>query len=101
VSQQQQQPDNNENWMQDADLEPYFRHRTNEFLTFQMDETTRKEVIHVYNSMARGGNDKGGYWDMARQLAEREAVREDPKEEPVRYLESSSTPSLSRRRKKR
>jgi DnaJ-class molecular chaperone len=88
------------NWMEDVDLEPYFRHRTNEFLTFDMDDQTRKEVIQVYKTMSRGGNDKGGYWEMARQLAEREEVRGDAEKPHVRLLSTGSA-KLNRRPKKR
>lgn len=87
-------------FVNDKDLEPYFRHHTREFLAFDMDESTRKEVISVYENMSRGGNDKGGYWDMARQLAEREAARgtDDDKETP---LLATSRNSTQRRRRKR
>jgi hypothetical protein len=89
------------NWMEDVDLEPYFRHRTNEFLTFDMDDQTRKEVIQVYETMSRGGNDKGGYWEMARQLAEREAVRGDAEKPHVRLLSTGTSAQLNRRPRKR
>jgi DnaJ domain len=49
---------------------------TKEFLTFRMDESTRQEVIAVHKEMVRGGNDRGGYWEMARLLAERDEVEQ-------------------------
>ena len=100
-SRQQEQDGVSHDWVHDADLEPYFRQRTAEFLTFDMDESTRKEVVSTYEQiLATGGNVKGGYWDMARQLAEREAARgTEQAEEPV-LLDGSNT-SVQRRPRKR
>jgi len=58
-----------------AELREWYRRQTGEWLTFEMCEQTRREVIAVYKSMSHGGKDMGGYWDMARQLAEREEAR--------------------------
>ena len=86
-------------WKNDPDLTPYF-HATNEFLTFHMDDQTRKEVIHAFKTLSHGGKDKGGYWDMARQITEREDAAPSDAGEPMRQL-STGKPSLSRRRRKR
>jgi DnaJ domain len=59
-------------WKSDAEFQEWFKHATGEHLSFDMNHETRQEVIHVYRTMSSGGKDKGGYWEMARQLAERE-----------------------------
>jgi DnaJ domain len=59
-------------WKSDAEFQAWFRAATGEFLSFDMNHQTRQEVIRVYRTMSSGGKDKGGYWEMARQLAERE-----------------------------
>ena len=88
-----------DSWKTDPDLAPYFR-VTNEFLTFNMDSKTRKEVIHVFRTMSHGGKDKGGYWDMARLIAEREAAAPSDLEKPARQLTTGKA-TLNRRRRKR
>ena len=106
--------DDDEFWRSDQDLYPYFAHSTNEFLTFQMDDATRHEVIRVYETMSQGGKDRGGYWEMARQLAEREEAHHlmnagttrsnnnnnNHQRHPVRQL-TTGQKDLKRRRKKR
>lgn len=59
-------------WKSDAEFQEWFRANTGEFLSFEMNHQTRQEVIRVYRTMSSGGRDKGGYWEMARLLAERE-----------------------------
>jgi DnaJ-class molecular chaperone len=59
-------------WKSDAEFQAWFRQATGEFLAFDMNHDTRQEVIRAYRTMSAGGKDKGGYWEMARQLAERE-----------------------------
>jgi DnaJ-class molecular chaperone len=59
-------------WKSDAEFQAWFRQATGEFLTFDMNHDTRQEVIRAYRTMSAGGKDKGGYWEMARQLAEQE-----------------------------
>ncbi|GAX15299.1 hypothetical protein FisN_8Hh404 [Fistulifera solaris] len=76
----------------DPEIAPYFRE---DHLAFEMDDATRKEVIRAYETLSHGGKDKGGYWEMARQLAERESSR--PAQ--VQRLEPG-TVTLRRRRKK-
>ncbi|KAL7567713.1 hypothetical protein ACA910_012048 [Epithemia clementina (nom. ined.)] len=58
-------PDNWQSW---------FRRRTGIDLSFEMSESTRREVINAYKTLASGGKDKGGYWELARQLAEHEDI---------------------------
>lgn len=67
-------PDEAPTWSSDAEFREWFRHETSKHLTFEMCDKTRAEVIHVYKTMSQGGKDKGGYWEMARQLAERETT---------------------------
>ncbi|GAX13375.1 hypothetical protein FisN_8Lh404 [Fistulifera solaris] len=76
----------------DLEITPYLRE---DHLTFEMNDATRKEVIRSYETLSHGGKDKGGYWEMARQLAERESSR--PAQ--VERLEPG-TAALRRRRKK-
>jgi hypothetical protein len=65
-------------WKSDAEFQEWFRAETGEFLSFDMTHDTRQEVIQAYRTMASSssslafGADKGGYWEMARRLAERE-----------------------------
>jgi DnaJ domain len=59
-------------WKNDAEFQEWFKQATGEHLSFDMNHETRQEVIRVYRTMSSGGKDKGGYWEMARQLAERE-----------------------------
>ncbi len=75
----------------DPEIDPYFR---DDHLAFDMDDKTRKEVIRVYETLSQGGKDKGGYWEMARQLAERESSR------PVQVHRLDEGLTLRRRRKK-
>jgi len=78
LQQQQQQQRDSVYDTEDSDLEPYFRNATSDFLTFNMDDATRKEVIQAYHTMDRGADMDGrGYWEMARQLAERELFHND------------------------
>ena len=87
------------------ELKEWWEEETGEFLSFSMNEDTRQEVIHAFHTMKPSGKDKGGYWEMARQLAERDALMKKhgkpPAEEdrPVAQLENSSV--LNRRRRKR
>jgi len=90
-------------WNSDAEFEVWFRRNTNDHLTFKVCDKTRAEIIHVYNTMAQGGKDKGGYWEMARQMAERETVIGVHRSggPAVGQLESSTTTSTSIRRRRR
>lgn len=95
-----------------AELEEWWQQETGEFLRFEMSHDTRRQVIDAYRTMGpSAGRDKGGYWEMARQLAEREDAMKDgdagetpPEEErPLGRLEasSSSSPTVHRRRRRR
>ena len=90
-----------EEWME------WYQQETGDFLKFQMDEQTRREVIHVYKTMQPSGKDKGGYWDMARMLAEREELAGNEHQEddfllPVKQIgEGTDSAMLNRRRRRR
>lgn len=86
-------------WSQ-HDLKQWYQQQTGDFLTFDMSEATRKEVIHVYRTMSAGGKDKGGYWEMARQLAEKEDNKQGGDEEEIKLLEASDS-GLNRRKRRR
>jgi len=50
-----------------------------DYLSFDMSESTKQEVMDAYKTMQHGnavGHDKGGYWEMARQIVEREERRQ-------------------------
>mgnify|MGYP005854382711 CR=1 FL=1 len=87
------------------ELKEWWEEETGEFLSFSMNDDTRQEVIKAFNTMGPEGRDKGGYWEMARQLAERDALMKkhgrSPAEEerPVPQLETSSV--INRRRRKK
>jgi hypothetical protein len=63
---------NHPEWKTDADFYEWFKMATSEYLAFEMNHQTRNEVIDTYRSMSSGGLDRGGHWEMARQLAERQ-----------------------------
>lgn len=89
-------------WSSDEEFREWFRHETSNHLTFDMCEKTRAEVIHVYKTMSAGGKDKGGYWEMARQLAERENVAGiNMTGRSTRKLASGKSSTTMRRRRKR
>lgn len=71
-----------------------------DFLMFDMNDKTRAEVIHVYKTMSQGGKDQGGYWEMARQLAERDEQGRDI-DSPQQITDSNETSSPGRRRRRR
>lgn len=95
------------------DLQHWWQQETGEFLSFEMSHSTRQEVIRAYHTMGPSDDvgpmrDKGGYWEMARQLAEREAARhgeaaddEEEEERPVALLEDKDSAIHRRRRRKR
>ena len=82
-----------------------------DMLHFAMSQETKREVIRAYHELSQGGKDKGGYWDMARQLAEREAAASaddngDNKASSLSGLleagtSSSSASSVVRRRRRK
>lgn len=89
------------------DWQSWFHQRTGMNLAFEMTESTRREMIRVHNTMAPGGKDKGGYWELARQLAEHEDIkdRKSSRRQPSSsLLLSSSTTTestvLKRRRRR-
>lgn len=96
-------------WRNDEEFYQWFQQVTSEHLTFEMNHQTRQEVIHVYRTMSSGGRDRGGYWEMARQLAEREdafrqaggqTVSVDTDKSPFGQEVPTPTPHSSIRRKR-
>eukprot|EP00977_Amphora_coffeiformis_P025200 scaffold18607_cov98-Amphora_coffeaeformis.AAC.1 len=88
------------------ELKEWWEDETGDFLSFSMSDDTRQEVIDAFHAMGpTEGRDKGGYWEMARQLAERDALMKkqgkSPAEEdrPVPQLETSSVVNRRRRRR--
>lgn len=84
----------------ESEIQDWYRQETGEYLSFDMCEQTRREVVHAYRTLSQGGKDKGGYWEMARQLAEREDRGQDGPAE-TKLLKGDSSTSLGRRRKHR
>jgi DnaJ domain len=97
-----------DHWDTEEGFHAWLRMETSELVEFSMSRDTAQEVIHVYNTMAQGGRDKGGYWEMARQLAEREAHRiaarnnggDDDADDSVVALLNGGEPSKNLRRRK-
>jgi hypothetical protein len=96
-------------WETDADFNEWFKMATGEHLAFEMNHQTRQEVIHVYRTMSAGGLDRGGHWEMARQLTEREDMllragrsytEKADNNEPSSECSTASSPSDSLRRKR-
>jgi hypothetical protein len=90
-------------WTQD-ELREWYQDETGDFSSFAFSESTRQEVIEVYKTMLRSGKAvKGGYWDFARDLAEKEALRvgSDSGDEPMKLLGNDSKPSIGRRKRQR
>jgi DnaJ domain len=98
-------------WETDADFYEWFKMSTGEYLAFEMNHQTRKEVIHVYRTMSSGGLDRGGHWEMARQLTEREDMfiraggcntgdSDNEKPSSGRKTTSSTCDTLRRKRKR-
>lgn len=92
-------------WTED-ELREWYQEETGDFATFTITESTRQEVIEVYKTMLRSGKaPKGGYWDYARQLTEREALRgksDDGDGGPMKLLgDDSKSPSIGRRKRHR
>lgn len=90
-------------WTED-ELREWYQEETGDFATFTITESTRQEVIEVYKTMLESGKaPKGGYWDYARQLTEREALRgkSDDGDGPMKLLGDDSKPSIGRRKRQR
>jgi DnaJ-domain-containing protein 1 len=91
-------------WTED-ELREWYQEETGDFATFTITESTRQEVIEVYKTMLQSGKaPKGGYWDYARQLTEREALRgkSDDGDGPMKLLgDDSKSPSIGRRKRHR
>ena len=73
-------------------------------LAFSMDANTRRQVTHVHETMAPGGLDKGGMWQMASMIAKQAPTtgHEDPLQVTCKRhdLDNNKTSSGRRRRKK-
>lgn len=87
----------------EKDFNRWFEEESRQFLSFEMNDATVKEVVRVYRTMSSGGKDKGGYWEMARLITERAmharnkkgTTRLTPGDGPV------TEPASSLRRKKK
>lgn len=87
----------------DESLDAWFYYETGKHLAFHMDAKTRREVAQVHETMAPGGLDKGGMWQMAAMIATRKTTGE---EHPLqvtcgRQDSSNKTTSAGRRRRKK
>lgn len=93
--------DTSTKWNSDDEFNDWFHRETTGHVSFSMCEKTRQEVIQVYKTLSHGGRDKGGYWDMARQIAERENVPGVRRTGANALLESGKTSTNLRRRRNR
>lgn len=78
----------------------YFRETEDDLnFGFAMTDATRQEVANVHATMAPGGLDRGGMWDMARQLAAENEGKDSVPQPPATHLlsaESSPSPADDR-----
>lgn len=57
----------------DEEFQAWFYEETGHSdILFQIELATRREVIDVANTQSQGGLDRGGMWEMAREMAEQE-----------------------------
>lgn len=88
----------------EEEFNAWFRDETQQFLSFEMNDATVNEVVKVFQTMSPSGKDKGGYWEMARLLAERQANNNRSKGDAVAQITGSDKPqannSLRRSRKR-
>jgi hypothetical protein len=60
-----------------------------------MEDATRREVAHVHATLAPGGLDRGGMWELARQVAAAGNTEHDPVRPPSATYLLSAEPSPS------
>ena len=95
----------NEVQWREEELRDFMNEQTAEFLSFKMDHETRLAVIQTVTTenLSPGGLDRGGTWEMARMLAQRERgipTTKDGFGVDAKQL-TALTESSSRRRRKR
>lgn len=84
------------------DLEEFMNEQTADFLSFKMDHDTRKAVIQTVTDLSPGGLDRGGTWEMARMLAQREkGAPNGDDNESVNIKQVSAVGESSIKRRKR
>jgi len=87
--------------LNDKELQSWLYEETGEFLSFQMDYSTRQEVIKAYATLAPGGRDPGE-WELARQLTERANMKDDDEDDgPLKQLGGPVQVGSMRRRRRR
>ena len=59
-------------WETEDEFNKWLKMAVGEYFALHVNRQTCDEIIHVYRTMSSGGLDKGGHWEMARQLTERE-----------------------------
>ena len=87
----------------EEDLREFMEEQTTAFLSFKMDHETRKAVIQTVTDLSPGGLDRGGTWEMARMLAQREKgapFHGSPDAKRVTAVAESSSSSVQRRRRR-
>ena len=85
------------------DLRDFMNEQTAEFLSFKMDHDTRKAVIKTVTDLSPGGLDRGGTWEMARMLAQREKSAPDGEDGPsveAKQVAAVAESSLKRRKRR-
>jgi len=86
----------------DDELRKFMEEQTSEFLSFKMDHETRQAVIQTVTNLSPGGLDRGGTWEMARMLAQREKCapnRDDDLDAKQVSATAASSRGMRRRRR--
>jgi DnaJ-class molecular chaperone len=67
-------------WSDDNFKAWFYEETGHQDVMFAMDLATRKEVMDIAESQSQGGLDKGGMWEMARNMAEQEKSLKNQKQ---------------------
>ena len=91
--------------MSDEEFHAWFYEETGHHdVMFKMDLRTRKEVIEAATEQSQGGLDRGGMWEMARNMAQQQESLKNKKKRfktTVGIEEPNSTSTNTRRRRRR
>lgn len=99
---------------EDDHWQVWFYKQTGMDLAFDLTEETRDEIVEMYNKIGKSQGDfikmnKGGYWDMARELAEQHERMQGRRSKPAPLRlaafggngEGSNNGTMRRRRKRK
>lgn len=93
-------------WSDDNFKAWFFEETGHQDIMFTMDLATRKEVVNMVETQSQGGLDKGGMWEMARNMAEQEKSLKNQKQNHAKTpvglkAGTQGTASSARRRRRR